>query len=109
MMNIYDVSKKSEGEERVDTLFNQSSIRIERIISSGETSGWYDQIEDEWVLLIDGTAVLEVMEKNDTETERITLVRGDSYFIPAGTKHRVVSTSVQPHCIWLCVFIETDL
>lgn len=103
-MNIYDMTEKNIGSELVQELWHKKSVRINRIVSQGETSGWYDQEEDEWVLLIDGEAKLEI-EKPSGQIEKITLSRGDHLFIPAGQKHRVTDTSVRPPCIWLCVFI----
>lgn len=108
MMNLYEMQNKKIGEELVETLFNHENVRIERIVSQGETTDWSTQDVHEWVILIDGTAELDVVKKNDAEMERITLTRGESYFIPAGTKHRVASTSVRPPCIWLCVFSEAN-
>lgn len=101
-MNIYDLSRKTPGEEQVDVLFSGAAIRIERIISTGETSDWYVQTEDEWILLIEGSADLEVVTASGSET--IALQRGDSLFLPSHQKHRVTSTSVDPACVWLCVF-----
>lgn len=107
-MNIYDLTEKNIGSELVQALWQRAPVRIERIVSQGETSGWFEQEEDEWVLLIEGEAKLEI-EKPSGQTEKITLTRGDQLFIPAGQKHRVTDTSVRPPCIWLCVFIATDV
>ena len=34
-------------------------VRIERIISAGQVSDWYDQNETEFVVLLEGNAVIE--------------------------------------------------
>ena len=102
MMNIYDLSQKTSDRELTDILFERGTTRIERIVSSGETSDWYDQDEDEWVLLIEGEATLETVTPSGSEI--VTLYRGDSLFLPANVKHRVTQTSAKPACIWLCVF-----
>jgi cupin 2 domain-containing protein len=81
-----------------------SNVRIERIVSSGNVSPdgfWYDQEEDEWVLLITGTAVL-AFEDNRT----VELKAGDTLFIGAHEKHRIINTSSDPKCIWICVFMK---
>lgn len=76
------------------------NVVIERIVSSdAPASVCYDQAQDEWVVLLQGTASLEV------ETQTITLGAGDALFIPARTRHRVLETSHDPQCIWLAVHI----
>jgi len=76
-------------------------MRIERIISSGYASPpnfWYDQELDEWVVLLQGEAVIRFA---DGETR--TLRNGDWLFLPAGLHHRLDRTSSNPPCIWLAV------
>ena len=48
-------------EELVDVLITHSHIRLERIVSKGHASPegfWYDQAEHEWVLVVQGEALL---------------------------------------------------
>ncbi|NLF44024.1 MAG: cupin domain-containing protein [Bacteroidales bacterium] len=88
-------------EEVIEKLGESKGGWVERIVSEGHTTAegqWYDQITDEWVLLMQGKAILEFM--ND---ESIELHEGDYYFIPAGMKHRVSYTSSEPKCIWLAI------
>lgn len=92
----------SENHEIIETLINNQNIRIERIISTGQSSPqdfWYDQNEHEWVLLLKGNAELE-LEKQ----QKITLKPGDCINIPAHQKHRVAYTSNTEETIWLAVF-----
>jgi cupin 2 domain-containing protein len=87
----------------MDVLFASDNVRIERIVSRAAASPegfWYDQIEDEWVIVLDGHAVLSMPDG------RVSLAKGDTLFIPAQTRHRVESTSDNPPCLWLCVFIK---
>ena len=87
--------------ERFDELLQTNNVRIERILSApGSTSGPYDQEQDEWVLLLQGQAILEV------EGERVELRVGEAFFLPARTVHKVLDTSKEPPCIWLAVHIE---
>jgi cupin 2 domain-containing protein len=75
--------------------------RVERIVSRGEASPpdfWYDQKEDEWVMLAVGTATIVF------EDRRVRLRSGDWLFIPAHCRHRVASTSKD--AVWLAVFME---
>ncbi len=38
--------------------------------------------------------------------EQRRLGNGDYLMLPAHHKHRVVWTSTQPSCIWLCIFFR---
>lgn len=87
-------------EEIFETLFSNEVIKIERIISYGQTSDehfWYDQNEDEFVLVLEGDAIIEY-----DSNEIIELHQNDSLFIPAHQKHKVTYTSNPT--IWLAVF-----
>ncbi|MEN3111033.1 cupin domain-containing protein [Uliginosibacterium paludis] len=87
-------------EEHFLTLLERPGLRIERIVSDGQVSPpgfWYEQAEDEWVLLLQGTAELEY--RDDT---RIMLTAGDSLLIPAGCAHRVAQTASRT--VWLALF-----
>ena len=81
-------------------LLRHGSVRMERIVSNGHVSPdgfWYDQDEQEGVLLLEGEAGIEFADR-----ERVHLTRGDTLNLPAHTRHRVTDTS-QP-AIWLAVF-----
>ena len=100
-MNLFGGYSPAADDEQTDILLETAKVRIERIVSTGQVSPpgfWYDQDEDEWVTVLEGEAELT------TETEVIPLKKGDSYFLPAGLRHRVSYTSTEPPCIWLCVF-----
>jgi cupin 2 domain-containing protein len=98
-MNLYELPELPLEQELLELLFKDEKIRVERIISTGQTSGWYDQDENELVFLIDGEAKLEFDGGQIEEMQK-----GDFREIKAHEKHRVVYTSSQPPCIWLCVF-----
>lgn len=79
-------------------------MHIERIISKGHSTPegeWYDQDQDEWVLLLQGKAVLS-FEDNST----INLASGDYLYIPAHERHRVEWTDPNGDCIWLAIHIN---
>lgn len=100
--NLFNSLPLPGGKEVFEELLRSPSFRVERIISTGQSSGagfWYDQEEDEWVVLLAGQAALE-FEDNTV----VPLERGDWVFIPARRRHRVLSTSKDPPCIWLAVF-----
>ena len=102
-MNIYELPPLPLTEELVTTLVEDQRLRIERIISTGQVSGWYNQEEIEYVLLLEGEAVIE-FEHN----QLVTLHKGDSLVLPAHRLHRVNYTSTEPPCIWLCVFARSE-
>ncbi|MDO5755712.1 MAG: cupin domain-containing protein [Tissierellia bacterium] len=84
--------------EIVKERWNKENVRIETIYSKGQESPWMEQEESEWVLLIQGNAVIEY------EDHCVNLRAGDVLEILPGQRHRVKETSVDPICIWLCVF-----
>jgi len=87
--------------EVFEELLRCRNLSIERIVSSSLPEPTrYDQAQDEWVLLVQGEATLEL------GTARIDLTAGDHLFIPAHTPHRVVATSAEPRCVWLAVHVD---
>lgn len=97
MTNLYQFTP-SDQEEFV-TLLQAQAWRLEQIISHGQASQpdvWYDQAEDEWVVLLQGTAVLEMANQGVHN-----LVAGDYLVIPAHCRHRVVHTSKD--AVWLAL------
>lgn len=98
-MNIFDLPVLPLADELITVLAANENVRIERIVSTGQVSDWYDQDKSEFVILLEGKAKLEY------ENGRIIeLKKGDTLFLKPREKHRVCFTSSQPPCIWLCVF-----
>ncbi|MBW6489829.1 MAG: cupin domain-containing protein [Lentimicrobium sp.] len=99
--NIFRVHNiKNTDSEYFETLF-EGKIRIEKIISSGHTTPkgkWYDQDEDEWVILVQGQATILFFDN-----EEVNLKAGNYLLIPKHRKHRVTHTSDSPPCIWLAI------
>jgi len=88
-----------------DTVLAAPGLRIERIVSLGQTSPpglWYDQPQAEFVLLLAGAARLRFA---DEEAER-ALGPGDWVQIVAHRRHRVAWTDPQHPTVWLAVFHE---
>jgi len=98
-MNIYELPPLPLTEEVTTILTENKNIRIERIISTGQISNWYDQDETEFVVLLDGNAIIEY--ENGTNIE---MSKGDTLLIAPHERHRVSYTSSEPPCVWLCVF-----
>ncbi|AEA33788.1 cupin domain-containing protein [Hippea maritima] len=98
-MNVFDNIKVAD-DEIFETIANSGDVRIERIISNGQTSPkgfFYDQDEYEFVILLKGEAELLFEDSG-----RIRLKEGDYLIIEPHRRHRVEYTS-KP-AIWLCVF-----
>ena len=101
-LNLFNLPDPLPHNEDIIDLVRSDDIRIERIVSTGQTTPegqWYDQDEDEWVALIQGEAVLEY-----ENGERLNLFAGDHVLLPAHCRHRVACTSHNPPCIWIAVF-----
>lgn len=101
-MNLFELPRLSGDKELVETIFSGKEVRMERIISTGQSSPdgfWYDQEQDEWVVVLQGKAVLSWQDGRSMEMKP-----GDWVMLPAHEKHRVEWTSANPPCIWLAVF-----
>jgi cupin 2 domain-containing protein len=88
-------------DEVFETVLERPSLRIERIVSWGHTTApgeWYDQPQDEWVMVLEGAARLLLEGRPE-----LALERGDSVFLPAGCRHRVTWTADDTPTIWLAV------
>ena len=57
-MNLYDLPHLPLTAELTTVLAEKSNVRIERIVSTGQTSEWYNQEETEFVALLQGSAEL---------------------------------------------------
>ena len=100
--NLFDRPTYKFENEIVNTLLNSTIIRIEKIISDGHTTGWYDQDQDEFVCLLTGYAELEILS-DDGDLNILKLSPGDNILIKKHTKHRVIKTT---KCNWLCIFFN---
>lgn len=100
--NIFDIQfLENFNEEIIDDILSGKNFRIERIVSTGQTSDWYDQEENELVILLQGIAKIEY-EENVIKEVNV----GDYFLIKAHEKHRVIYTSKNPACVWLCIFYK---
>ncbi len=104
MANFFSDIPADLPEEIFEDIITTPGIRIERILSHGQSSpasGWYDQDENEWVMVLSGQGVIEF------ENNRIVkLNKGDYLNIKAGQKHKVVSTSPDEVTVWLAIFYQ---
>ena len=89
-------------EELFTSLLQNEQLQIERIVSRGHASAkdeWYDQEYNEWLILLQGEAVLELSGQSELKT----LQAGDYLLIPAHCKHRVEWTDPDRNSIWLTI------
>lgn len=101
MPNLFDAIPEPLDDELFETLITGEAVRIERIVSCGHTSpehGWYDQSQYEWVVVLQGRAVLAFEQGDD-----VALSTGDHLTIPAHCRHRVKWTDPQQATVWLAV------
>ena len=80
---------------------------MERIVSQGHRSPdgfWYAQDQAEWVLLLGGSAVLEIQGQG----EPLALEPGDMVLLPAHCKHRVAATDPGEPTIWLAIHFSEE-
>lgn len=99
--NIFDNIVMNKETEQFNEILKRDNIRIERIVSNGQKSDdnfWYDQDEHEFVMILEGQAVIEF------EDREIELKKGDCIDIESHRKHRVKCTDVTKPTIWLAIF-----
>nr|VFJ56099.1 MAG: cupin 2 domain-containing protein [Candidatus Kentron sp. DK] len=99
--NIFDAIPNTLEKEIFEDLAGNKHIKIERIISRGHRSpesGWHDQEQNEWVMVLRGEAVVSFPDGS-----RVHLRTGDFIDIPRHRKHRVDWTTPEKETIWLAV------
>ncbi len=102
MGNLLTGLPDNVADEVVEVIATGQQIRIERIVSNGQSSPpgfWYDQEQHEWVLLLQGNASIQFADNS----EIASLSPGDHLNIRAHRKHRVLSTSSTETTIWLAI------
>ena len=99
--NIFDNIPTQLHQELFQDIFSKDGLKIQRIVSQGEATQddkWYIQEDDEWVIVLQGEAILCFEDDSD-----IKLSSGDYIHIPAHKKHKVSWTSSDEQTIWLAV------
>ena len=98
--NLFTGIPDKLDKEFFEVLKQDKHIKIERIVSKGQTSpdkGWYDQPQNEWVIVIKGEAIITFEDKS------VSMKAGSYIDIPANTKHKVSWTNPQLETVWLAV------
>jgi cupin 2 domain-containing protein len=104
-MNLLRDLPDAAAAETTEVLASRPGLRMERIVSLGQTSPsgfWYDQDETEWVALLAGAARLRFAD----EPEPRQLGPGDWIEIAAHRRHRIEWTDPERPTIWLAIFYQ---
>ena len=99
--NIFAEIPDELDNELMEVLQQSDNIKIQRIVSKGQISpetGWYDQQQNEWVIVIKGEAVITF------EQTEVAMQAGSYINIPAHTKHKVSWTHPDLETVWLVVY-----
>mgnify|MGYP000565376680 CR=1 FL=1 len=99
--NIFENIIVDKNKEQFFELLKHENVRVEKIVSNGQTTPsqeWYDQDENEFILLLEGDAVIEFKDKE------VTLLKGDYLIIEKHIRHRVKYTNTSKPTVWLAVF-----
>jgi len=113
--NLFKDFPTAGDEEHFHSLFERPGLRLERIISWGHATPpgeWYDQEQDEWVMVVRGAARLRVERATDpagddpgTTEDVHELAEGDMILLPAHCRHRVEWTTSERPTIWLALHV----
>jgi len=99
--NIFSDIPSELKDEFFKDIVSKDGLKIERIVSKGHTTtqfDWYDQDTNEWVILIQGEAVISFENEDDVRLEA-----GDYLNILAHKRHKVSWTKPDFNTIWLAV------
>jgi mannose-6-phosphate isomerase-like protein (cupin superfamily) len=93
-----DADPAPSSGERFRELARLGDVMVEQIISSSSPDPVeYRQVQDEWVVVLEGAAVLEI------DGVEVSLGPGDWVLLPAATPHRVLMTEAGTR--WLAVHV----
>ena len=100
--NIFNDIPSTFKKEIFENILLTKKFKLERILSKGHITPpneWYYQEQNEWVLLLKGSADLQIEGKKDW----VHLATGDYILIPAHVKHRVEWTDETEETVWLAL------
>ena len=101
LKNIFESIPDNLDEEIFEQLVQGEHVKIERIISKGHRSpesGWYDQEQNEWVIVLKGEAIISFENGKEVNLEAGTYIN-----IPAHKRHKVSWTDPKTETIWLAI------
>ncbi len=96
--NLFHNIQGSDGdEEQFIPLLRDGDVQIEKIVSHGGDTKWFDQDTVEFVTLLKGSATMQF----EGENSQRELKPGDYVVIPKHKRHRVISTARGEPTVWL--------
>ena len=99
MENIYDFNLPDLDDENFKTMLKHKNVSVKRIVSNTlKTPQTFKQDVDEWVVVLQGCAKLEM----DGIIHK--LKKGDSLFIEANKEHTLLKT--KQVVVWLAIYIS---
>jgi len=99
MSNLYEYELPNLDAESFQTLLQHKNVEIKTIVSNTlSTPQTFTQKSDEWVVVLQGCAKIEMNSKV------YKLKKGDTLFIPAKQKHTLLKT--KKVVVWLAVYIH---
>jgi cupin 2 domain-containing protein len=99
--NIFELLPVALEAEVFEAIVHGDKMKIERIVSRGHSTPageWYDQDQNEWVMVLAGEAIVSVEHAGEHH-----LVPGSYLNLPAHTRHRVQWTTPGTETIWLAI------
>ena len=105
MDNLFAQYPEKHSEELIEEITSGASFTLKRIVSQGHATPqgeWYDQEQEEWVILLKGSADIIIEDK----AEIVSLRPGDYVHLPAHRKHRVERTDPDTETVWLALHYE---
>ena len=103
--NLFAALPDARAGEAVDTLLDRPGVRLHRIVSAGQATpddDWYDQADDEWVVVLQGAAAVLI----EGEAAARPLGPGDWLYLPARCRHRVAATDPATPTVWLALHVD---
>jgi len=102
--NLFQNVPVGASSEVFEALISRLGLRVERIVSHGQASPqgfWCQQVEAEWVVVLQGRACLRF-----EEGEVYDMFPGSYVLIQTGIRHRVDWTDPAVPTIWLAIHLS---
>ena len=106
--NLFNNIPNKIPDEIVECILKNQILTIERIISKGHNTPagqYYDQDNNEWIIILQGQARLSFEEPH----EEISMEVGDYLLIPEHKRHRVEWTKPDIETLWLAIHFNRIL
>ena len=104
--NLFKGVDEARQQESFTELLAGQGFRLLRVVSNGHATppgDWYDQDDDEWVVVLKGRGRLRLAD-GDT---LVHMGPGDWILLPAHCRHRVEWTDPDQPTVWLALHRDT--